>query len=192
MSARVGVRAGLTTSDVSTDEIRFASAGRDFGLALEEARYGFQGGLFLQVRAAKLVIQPEVLFNSEGSDYRLREFQGSEIVSTVREERYQYLDIPIMVAYKVGPLRLQAGPLGQAFLSSTSELEGLADYEAAFDKFEFGYQAGIGLDLWNVLLDVKYQGGLAGVGEHLRFGGRELTYGERAGRLVMGVGFAFN
>lgn len=192
VDVRVGLRAGVTTSDVTTDEIRFTSAGQDFGLALEDARYGYQGGLFLQLRAGNFVVQPEVLFNAEGSDYRLRAFRGSEIVSTLREERYQYLDVPVMLGYKVGPLRLQAGPVGHAFLSSTSELEGLAEYDAVFDKFSFGYQAGVGLDLWRVLLDFKYQGGVRGVGDHLRFGGQDIDFSEQPGRLVIGVGLAFN
>ena len=192
VGVRVGVRAAVTTSDVSTDEVRFNSLGRDFGLALEDASYGYQGGLFVQIRAAKLIVQPEVLFNAERNDYRLREFTSAGVVSTLREERYQYLDVPVMVGYKVGPLRLQGGPVGHAFLNSTSELEGLANYEAAFDRFTFGYQAGLGIDLWKVLLDVKYQGGLAGVGDHLRFDGQEVRYSERAGRLVMAVGLSFN
>ena len=192
VAARVGLRVGLTTSDVTTDEIRFTSAGRDFGLALEDARYGYQGGLFLQVRAGDFIVQPEVLFNAEGSDYRLRAFQGAEVVTTLREERYQYLDVPLLLGYKVGPLRLQAGPVGHAFLNSTSELEGLADYEAVFDNFTFGYQAGVGLDLWRVLVDFKYQGGVRDVGDHLRFGGQPVAFSERPGRLVIGLGFAFN
>ena len=192
VEARVGLRLGVTTSDLDTEEIRFASAGKDFGLALEEARYGYQGGLLLQLRAGNWIIQPEVLFNAEGSDYRLREFTDAGVISTLREERYQYLDVPLMLGYKVGPLRLQAGPVGHAFISSRSELEGVADYEAVFDNFSFGYQAGVGLDLWKVLLDFKYQGDVSGVGDHLRFGGRTVEFSERPGRLVIGVGWSFN
>ena len=97
-----------------------------------------------------------------------------------------------MVGYKFGPFRVQAGPVGHAFVSSTSELKELADYDAAFDKLTFGYQAGAGLDLGRFLFDVKYQGGLSHVGDHLRFGEQEVRFAERPGRLVLGVGFSFN
>ena len=189
---RFGLRLGGATSDVTTEEVRFSQAGRDFGLALEEARLSLHGGLFLQARIKKLVLQPEVLFSSTRTDYRLREFTQADIIESLRTESYQYVDLPVMVAYKWGPLRLQAGPVAHLFVSSRSDLEGVADYVAEFDDATWGYQAGLGLDLWNVLVDFKYQSSFDAVGDHITFGGQRVAFDRAPSQLVMTAGLSFN
>ena len=189
---RVGARAGLATSDVQTGDVSFSNDGRDFALKLEDARYSIHGGLFMQLRLNKLVLQPEVLFNSSRTDYRLQEFTNAEVIESVRSENYQYVDVPFMVGYKWGPLRLQLGPVAHMFVSSNSELNGVADYEALFEKASMGYQAGVGLDFWNVLLDFKYQSAFEQVGDHITFGGQPVNFETTPSQLVMSVGLSFN
>ena len=189
---RVGLRAGAATSDLQTGEVLFRASGRDFGLALEDAKYALHAGLFAQLRVRKLIVQPEVLFTSTRVDYRLREFTAASIIETLREESTQRVDLPLMLGYKLGPLRLQGGPVGHVFVSRASDLAGVADYLDDPEKFTLGYQAGLGVDLWNVLLDFKYQGALRDAGAELSFGGQEIAFGQRPGQLVMSLGFSFN
>ena len=189
---RVGLRLGVATSDISTDEVEFRSGGQEFGLSLTDARYALQGGLFVQAKVGKLVIQPEVLFVSTRNDYLLRDLSAASVIETIRKESYQNLDLPLMVGYKWGPLRLQAGPVGHLFISETSDFAGTADYASDFERWTMGYQAGVGLDLWNVLIDFKYQGGLSDVGSHLTFGGERIAFDTRSSQLVIGVGLSFN
>ena len=192
LSAKVGLRAGVATSDVSTEEIQFSSAGSDFGLALEDARYTLHGGLFLQLRVSKLIIQPEVLFSSTRNDYRLRDFSSPDVIESIRSENFQNVDVPLMLGFKWGPMRLQAGPVGHFHVSSSSDLLGIGDYAEDFDDFTVGYQAGVGLDLWNVLLDFKYQSSFDDVGSHLTFGGQQIVFDTNPSQLVISLGVSFN
>ncbi len=190
--ARAGLRLGLATSDVTTGEVNFSNNGRDFSLALDDARYTIHGGLFLQVKVNKFFVQPEVLFTSTRNDYRFKEITSTGIIESIRKENFQNIDVPLMLGFKWGPLRLQAGPVGHVYVSSSSELFGLADYQEDFEEFTVGYQAGVGLDLWNVLLDFKYQSSFQDVGSHLTFGGERVAFDTNPSQLVMSVGLSFN
>lgn len=192
VALRGGLRLGIATSDVATDEVRFSNGGDEFGVALADARYALQGGLFAQLKLGKVVVQPEVLFVSTRNDYLLRDLSSPAVIETIRSENFQHLDIPVLAGFKWGPLRLQAGPVGTLFLSESSDFAGVADYAGDFEKWSFGYQAGVGLDLWNVLIDFKYQGGFSDVGSHLTFGGRRIAFDTNPSQLVIGVGLSFN
>ena len=192
LEAKVGARVGVATSDVNTSEVLFSSAGMTFGVALTDAKYAIHGGLFLKLRAGKLIILPELLFVSTRNDYLLRDFSSPTVIESIRSETFQHVDIPLMLGYKWGPLRLQAGPVGQVFVSSSSDFFGVADYQDNFKDFTLGYQAGIGFDLWNVLLDFKYQGSFQDVGSHLMFGGQQIAFNTNPSQLVISLGLSFN
>jgi len=96
-----------------------------------------------------------------------------------------------MMGFKFGPLRLQGGPVGHVFLNSTSELFDIEGYDQKFDEMTFGYQAGVGLDIWKLVLDVKYEGNFNKTGDHIVFAGQQFNFDQTPGRLLVSVGFAF-
>lgn len=192
LEAKLGARIGVATSDVNTKEVLFNTSGKNFGISLTDAKYALHAGLFLQLRVGNIIVQPEVLFVSTRNDYLLRDFSSPTIIESVRTETFQNVDIPFMLGYKWGPLRLQAGPVGQFHVSSNSDLFGIADYQDNFKDFTLSYQAGIGLDLWNVLLDFKYQGSFQDVGSHLTFGGQQIAFNTNPSQLVISAGLSFN
>ena len=137
-------------------------------------------------------MQPEVLFNTSRRDYRLRDLTRPAIVEQLLRETYHSVDFPVLAAYRWGPLRLQAGPLGQAHVGGTSQLAEVDGYSQDYPDLELGYQAGIGLDVFRVLLDLKYQGGFVDVGRHLSFDGPTVRLGRLPASTVLSVGLAFN
>ena len=185
-----GFRAGVATANLATEEIDFQNAGRQFKVAVNDTEFGYHLGLFAHIRLNNWVIQPEVLFRSARTDYLLSEFVSGEFIRSVRTEKYAYLDAPLLLAYKLGPLRLQGGPVGRFYLDSSSEFLGIAEFKENYKDFELGYQAGIGFDLWRFIIDLKYDGDLDRVGDHITFAGEPLGFDERAGRFMFSIGYS--
>lgn len=190
---RIGIRAGVSTSDLNPDDIRiFDQGGLDrFNIALKDARYGVHGGLVIRARINKFVIQPEVIFNSNKVDYAVDDLQDPNSTTAIKTEKFQYLDIPLMMGAKFGPLRLLAGPVGHVFINNSSELTDIDGYEEKFQEFTFGYQAGLGLDLWKFTIDARYEGNFSKFGDHFTFFGNEYAFDQSPARFVLSAGFLF-
>ncbi len=186
---KFGVRAGISTPNLDRESINQ----HGLNLAIKEAKYGYHLGLFARAPLGEtFYLQPEVLFNSNTVDFEIGEL-GNGFVGNVLNEKYQNLDIPMMLGLKLGPLRLEGGPVGHVFVQSKSQLEGeVAGYTQRFKDFTMGYQAGLGLDIGRrLLLDVRYEGNVNDFGEHMRIAGEQINFSQNPSRIVMTVGFAF-
>ena len=190
---KFGIRGGISTSQVEPSDllIRNASDAEELKLAINDSNYGAHFGLFTQFKIKKFFIQPEVLFNSNSVDFTVTDFRDGNVVELIKNEKYQNLDIPLMMGFKFGPLRLQGGPVGHVFLNSTSELFDIEGYDQKFDEMTFGYQAGVGLDLWKFVLDVKYEGNFNKEGDHIVFGGQQFNFDQTPGRILVSLGISF-
>lgn len=156
---RIGLRAGLSTSDLNDETVTVLDENglESLRLGIRDARYGVHGGLVIQAQISKLVIQPEILLNSNRIDYALEDATDSTAVNLF-QEKYQYLDIPLLVGFKFKPFRFQAGPVGHIFLSSVSELDDFEGYQQDFESLTLGWQGSLGIDLWKFMIDLRYEG----------------------------------
>lgn len=190
---KFGVRGGLSTLDVSANKLIVKNKNdiKQFGLSVRDANYGVHLGFFAQAKIGKFFIQPEVLFNSNSVEYALEDFSDAQVISTLKKESFQNLDLPIMVGAKFGPLRLQGGPVGHVYINNKSDLFDIPGYSQNFDKMTWGYQAGIGLDLWKIIIDVKYEGSFNDFGDHIEFDGKGYSFDDAPGRFIASVGIAF-
>ena len=99
-----------------------------------------------------------------------------------------------MLGYKAGPLRLQAGPVGTIMLSSDPALDMFEtiDVEEEFNGATWGYQVGIGFDLFKKLtLDIKYEGNLSKLADGVNIGDQDFSFDSRNNQLVASIGFFF-
>ena len=190
---KIGVRGGLSTMDIPANKLIVKNKNdiQQLGLAVTDANYGVHFGMFMQAQMGKFFIQPEVLFNSTSVEYELEDFTEAHVISTLKRESFQNLDLPIMVGAKFGPLRLQGGPVGHVFVNSKSDLLDVKGYSQNFDKMTWGYQAGIGLDLWKIIIDLKYEGSFNKYGDHMVFDGKGYNFDETPGRFIASLGIAF-
>lgn len=191
---RLGIKAGLSTTDVKAEELDLLDQGgaKRLGLALKDAKYGVQVGLALQANIGSFVLQPEFNFNSNTVEWSVTDVNNPGIINQVFKEKYQYLDIPLMLGFRIGPLRLQAGPEGHVFLNSTSDLFKFDEYEQNFSNLTVGWLGGAGLDLWNLALDLRYQGNFNKFGDHIRFAGRDYEFSNTPARWMGSVTWFFN
>lgn len=186
-----GARLGLSTSEINVEEISVSEGARDFGLAVKDANYGIHFGLFAKLPLGSFFLQPEIVFNSNSVDFRVDSVSGSD-VGGVFKEKYQYVDIPIVLGYKFGPLRPQIGLVGHVFINSSNGLkEAFEEYRPSFDEFTFGWQGGIGLELGRIIIDLKYEGNFQKFGEHIQIGDNQYNFSDSPSRLIASVGIAF-
>jgi len=96
---KFGVRGGLSSTDLkpSSFVITNQASVDAFTLSTKEAKYGYHLGIFLQAGGEKFFIQPEILFNSSSVDYSLQTNGLGEITTSIFNETYQNIDIPIML-----------------------------------------------------------------------------------------------
>ena len=186
---KAGIKGGVTTYNMELGDflVTNSDAASDFGLAVKDAKFGYQFGLWARLGRG-LHLQPEVLFSTNRVEYEIDNGNGTFI----GEETYANIDVPIMAGLKLGPLRAQAGPVARIFLGSDDKLANVIDnFQSDHDRLKIGYQAGIGLDLWRLQLDLRYEGSLRHFGDAISVAGQNFGLDGKAGRVLATVGLAF-
>ena len=172
---KFGVKFGANFSQLQTDGLRATRLNNgspvlaggqavvDFFQENESRRTGFVGGVYARL-GSKLYLQPEVLVSAKGGSFDL---VRSGLTTQRIDFRTTTIDIPLMIGYKLGPLRLNAGPLASLPIAESRSLrDAVSQYTTqpvgqTYQQAIFGYQAGVGLSLLGVQLDVRYEGGLS-------------------------------
>jgi hypothetical protein len=184
-----GIRGGLSSS-MSIDDIKLinTSSKEEFLLSMSNKTFGYHFGALVRLKLGPLFVQPEVIFNSNSFDIS---FQDVNKVSTnIGKQKFQYIDVPVLVGLKFGPLRVNAGPTGHLFLNNTKDLFDVNNYAANFSKISVAYTMGVGLDLESFMLDVRYDGNLSDNNPLVEFT-EGFTLSTRPPRLSASVGFKF-
>ncbi len=156
-----GLKAGLSSTSITMDDIKTVSSGaHDYTIEeIEGMNYGFHGGLFVRLKITKLFIQPELLFSTRTNEYKITDMQTTNVNDV--KQKFSKIDIPVMVGVKLGPARINAGPVGSFLINTPEELIDNPDIEAIYGRMSFGYQAGVGVDIINKLtVDLRYEGSL--------------------------------
>jgi hypothetical protein len=156
-----GIKAGLSTTSVTMNDLKTLTSGQTSYTVekLEGANYGFHAGVFLRLAISKLYIQPELLFSNRTNEYTVTNLQTQ--VADVVKQSFNKLDIPVMVGLKFGPFRVNAGPSASLLINSPKDLISDPDFKSMYANMTFGYQAGVGLDLFKKLtIDLRYEGSL--------------------------------
>jgi hypothetical protein len=144
----IGPKLGISQGNVQVN-------GNDFSTG--DSKLGYHVGLFARLGGSRIYFQPEILYTNTGGEFQT--FQGSS--TTTFSASFSRADLPIMFGFKMLEVfRIQAGPIMSLLLNSelTATDSGIAlpDYNNA----TLGYQAGIGVDIANMIIDLKYEGPL--------------------------------
>ena len=198
---KFGIKAGLTSTSIKTDEVYTDLNNADIQslkVKGQNANVGFQGGIFSRITIVNFYVQPELLFTSTSGEVEVTTiYENQDPVSVVKDQKFRQIDFPIMLGYKLGPVRLQAGPVGTIMLSSDPALSDVAELDAMDVKEDFngatwGYQVGVGLDiLKKVTIDVKYEGNLSKLGDGIKIAGQNREFDSRNSQFIATVGIFF-
>ena len=187
-----GLKAGVSTTSLSMPTIKTITSGTtSFTVdGITTAKYGFHGGVFVRVTLFGFYIQPEFLFSTRTSEYTVTNVQTT--VSTVAKQNFNKLDIPVMLGFKLGPLRLNAGPTGSLLLNSPKALITNPDYKNNYSRMTYGYQAGLGFDLLFLTFDLRYEGSLQKYQNQIQnLAGTKVNLDDRPNAFLFSVGIKF-
>lgn len=187
----IGFRGGISTTGLNDQVLSILDQNGidNLRLGVKNARYGVHAGLVMQAKLGKFLLQPELLLNSSRADYQLRDI--SSTFDTLFSEKYQYLDIPVLLGLSYKPFRFMAGPVGHVFLQSASDLKNFSGYQQDFASLTLGWQAGLGIDLWKFMIDLRYEGNFNRYGDHFNFFGKTYPFSQQANRLLFSLGYRF-
>ncbi len=191
-----GVRAGVSTPDIKANDVSgftvSSTALQTVTLKVKEAKYGLHGGLWARVKVLNFYVQPELLLNSSSTNYTLDSARSGTIFSSIKNESYLNLDMPILVGFKTSIVRIFAGPVGHLHLSSTSELKDvLTTYQQKFDAMRWGFQAGLGFNLSRLELDLRYEGNFGQYANHINIGGTTWATSSNPSRVIASLAYRF-
>jgi hypothetical protein len=181
-----GLKGGLQTQINKPDGISVGSGDSSFGLEVDQFRFGTQFGAWFRF-GNRIFIQPELVFNSNRTDYQVKQ---NNIAGAVFSEKYNTLDVPVLLGFKLGPVRVQGGPVGHVFLSSKSDLVDISGYDEKFKDMTWGYQAGLNIGFGRLSADLRYEGNFSNTGDHIRFFGDQYNFSNNPNRLILGLHFA--
>ncbi|MCB2196025.1 MAG: PorT family protein [Bacteroidetes bacterium] len=198
---KFGIKAGITSTSIKADDVinvandPNATTYNELKVKGQNAKVGFQGGLMARITIVKLYVQPELLFTSTSGEVEVSELYNGTVVDgtqKIKEQKFNQIDIPIMVGYKIGPARIQGGPIATIVLNSTSALKDYNNYEEEFNGATWGYQVGLGLDLGKkITIDAKYEGNLSKLGDGIKVAGETRNFDSRNSQFVVTLGYFF-
>ncbi len=149
-------------------------------------------GLYSAFDFGYIFLQPEALYTSYSMNFEIENFNSQvDAPSTLTvTEKIQQFDIPVYAGVRYKFLKFGAGPvfhIGQHIESSFSDLGKLSVKPA---QISAGFQAGIGLDLKYVNVDVKYQREFNSVTDHIEYNSQPV--GIKSSLSGIRIGIAFN
>jgi Outer membrane protein beta-barrel domain len=194
---KFGLKAGVSTTSLSMPTIKTVTSGTtSFTVdGLTAAKYGFHAGAFVRLTFFGVYIQPELLFSTRSNEYTVVNITNQAApVSYVAKQTFNKLDIPVMLGFKLGPLRLNAGPSGSLLINSPKDIITNPDYKNNYNKMTIGYQAGLGFDLLNFLtFDLRYEGSLKKYQNQIQnlAGTTKVNLDDRPNAFLFSVGIMF-
>lgn len=146
----IGPKVGISTANINVNGEGFESGGNEFGYHL---------GLFVRMGGSSIFVQPELLYTNTGGSV-IKTDNGN--TKTTFDANFDRFDIPLMFGFKFFDyFRVQAGPVATILVDYKIEDALNVPLELDYKTSTFGYQAGIGLDVGNLIFDLKYESSLS-------------------------------
>ena len=183
---RFGLKLGANTATVPTYKI---SSGTNNIETLKDAQWGLQAGAFLRIGLKSIYVQPEIMLASNSYDYTVTTVTGPDVL----HQKFTRLEIPVLLGIKLGPLHFNAGPSANINIGAPRALIDDPDFVDLYRGATFGYQAGIGLDLFNrLVIDARYGGSLSErFGDSVTIGTQTFNLDSRQPSFILSLGIMF-
>jgi hypothetical protein len=190
---KYGLRIGGGTTSINGTPQDVFNGVDSLKMTIGSSNFGIHVGGFARVTLGSVFIQPELLFNTKGHEYTVYGLQGN--VLQVLDDRFTTIDVPIIVGYKFSSLRFQAGAVGSMTLTNSNDLvdyfKEQDDLVSTLQGFNWGWQAGLGLDISKFMIDIKYEGNFQKIGNDIVIDGNTYNFDGRANRFLVTFGYSF-
>lgn len=179
-----GIRGGLNFS-ARPEAKQFNLEGSRMVEMLPDSYTGYHFGVLANIKLGGIFIQPELLYSETGQMMVLTDVE-SGADNTYFTPKFSNLTVPIIAGFKLGPLRIGAGPVFTYMLDQT--WGHFDDISFSYHDTFAGYQAMIGLKIGNLMFDFKYEGSLSKFGEGIHVGGQVFEYDNRPQQFILSLG----
>lgn len=191
-----GIKGGINYSKLKFDEIQNIDglAGAEYNLLQDESFQSFHFGVMTRMNVFKMYIQPELYFNTSGGKVLVEEVQGGLVTSeSVKEVKISKLDLPILFGYKIGPGRINVGPVASVVLKENNAIgEVIPELDHLSKNASIGFQAGVGVDILKFLtIDYRFEGSLKKWEDKLTVAGSAYSFDSRANMHLLSLGILF-
>lgn len=147
LGIKVGYNASMLSTNIDSIKTNFKS--------------GFQIGAFVRI-GKRLYVQPEAYYTTQGGVFT------SNVSNWKQNIKVGSIDIPVLVGFQLIKgdffnLRLLAGPTASFVVNKTISEGGTSTGPVTsgdLNSVNWSIQAGAGVDIWMLTLDVRYQFGL--------------------------------
>lgn len=145
-----GVKAGLSYNKNGDLISSVGDGGQDI-IEGAEGKAGFHFGFWGKLDFPKIYLRPELVYSKTKSSY--------DVDGESQDYDISKLDMPVLLGYKlIGPLHVFAGPAFQYTLKNDL---GDLQVEDVKNDFTVGLNAGVGVNLGKIGLDVRYERGFS-------------------------------
>ena len=172
-----GLKAGLSSTQLDFENKEFVPS---------NAQTGYHLGVFARIGGAGFFVQPELLFTQTSGSFRIESPSFPSQSPIEYEAKFNRLDVPVMAGFRVlKVIRVMAGPIASFNIDSSLKDASNTARAVDFKSATLGYQAGVGLDIGNLSVEGKYEGGLSNFTESIG----TYTADNRLNQCVLSVGF---
>jgi len=153
----IGLKYGINTSSLKTNIDKILNQN-----ILENSTKNYIAGAFGRISIGRLYIQPEAYFNSKGGILLTQNSSGASLIDINNLIDYQSIDVPVLLGIKLidkkyWNIRANIGPLFSWVTSSTFSTS-ISNLSAAdLKERQLGWQAGLGVDIWFISLDGRFE-----------------------------------
>ena len=145
-----GIKAGLSYNKNGDLISSVGDGGQDI-IEGAEGKAGYHFGFWGKLDFPKIYLRPELVYSKTKSSY--------DVNGDSQDYDISKLDMPVLLGYKIiGPLHIFAGPAFQYTLNN--DLGDLV-VEDVKNDFTVGLNAGVGVNLGKLGLDVRYERGFS-------------------------------
>jgi hypothetical protein len=169
----LGIKAGINNSQLTPNVNEFSA----------ENIIGYHAGAFARVGMGRIYLQPEVYFSSKGGNFM--EIKNADPVAMFG---YTSVDAPLLLGakvFKVSKLnfRVMGGPVFGFITSKNVDGDSRFNVDNFRDRC-FGWQYGLGVDIWFLTLDARIENSRSNVYQSSLVNSRNKT-------LLVSLGFKF-
>ena len=180
-----GIKAGYNANKLSTNIDSISS----------QFKSGMQLGVFVRI-GKRFFVQPELYYTLQGAQYVLNDPFSKNAWN--QKVTIGSIDIPLLLGFnivngKTISFRVNLGPV-VSFVTNR-QVKDLNDLVpgpltgSSINPVNWYIQAGLGLDLWFLAIDVRYQGGLNEVISSVQSGGTNWDFSSRNNVFQVCLGF---
>jgi hypothetical protein len=170
----IGPKVGISSANIKVNGDNFESGENEFGYHL---------GLFVRMGGNSIFVQPEFLYTNTGGSVIRKDDTGIE---TTFDASFNRVDIPLMFGFKfLNFVRVQAGPIASILIDYEIEDALNVPTQVDYNSSTFGYQAGVGFDVGNIILDLKYESSLSKISKSTV----DFSTDQRQNQIILSAGF---